>query len=174
MNKTNKLLYGGFAAVVLAGIVALLVSVFSPPKKIAEETVETPTPPQTEPTTTETASVEEEITPPEGYVGYWVDDDGNKVWVTQEQLDAGDAYGEELKRKEAAEKAEKEWWESRQEWIERFPFEPTHHPEIAYGDPNVDVGLVKNHGFLRNFYQSRLPYTEEFERMHDIIKEELV
>ena len=33
--------------------------------------------------------------------------------------------------------------------------------------------LVQNHGFLRNFYESRLPYTEEFEQMHDIIKEEL-
>ena len=30
-----------------------------------------------------------------------------------------------------------------------------------------------NHGFLRNFYASHLPYTEEFEQMHDIIKEEL-
>ena len=44
MSKMDKLLYGGFAAVALAGIVAMLVSVFSPPKQIAEEeTVETPT-----------------------------------------------------------------------------------------------------------------------------------
>ena len=33
--------------------------------------------------------------------------------------------------------------------------------------------LVESHGFLRNFYESKLPYTEEFEQMHDIIKEEL-
>lgn len=37
----------------------------------------------------------------------------------QEQLDEGSAYKEELKRKEseriAREKAEKEWWESRQD-----------------------------------------------------------
>ena len=64
MNKTSKkILYGGFAVVALAGIIALLVSVFSPPKQIVEET-ETPTPPQTEQATTETASAEDEITPP--------------------------------------------------------------------------------------------------------------
>lgn len=33
--------------------------------------------------------------------------------------------------------------------------------------------LVKNHGFLRSFYESRLPYTKEFEQMYDIIKEEV-
>ena len=33
--------------------------------------------------------------------------------------------------------------------------------------------LVGNHGFLRNLYESKLPYTEEFEQMHDIIHEEL-
>ena len=37
MSKIDKLLYGGFAAVALAGIVVLLVSVFSPPKQKAEE-----------------------------------------------------------------------------------------------------------------------------------------
>ena len=40
MNKTDKFLYGGFAIVALAGIVSMLVSVFSPaqaPKKQAEE-----------------------------------------------------------------------------------------------------------------------------------------
>ena len=37
MTKIDKLLYGGFAVVV-----AMLVSVFSPPKQIAEETVEMP------------------------------------------------------------------------------------------------------------------------------------
>ena len=42
MNKTDKLLYGGFGAVALAVIVVMLVSVFSPPTQIVEETVETP------------------------------------------------------------------------------------------------------------------------------------
>lgn len=181
MNKTNKFLYGGFAAVVLAGIVALLVSVFSPPKQKAEET-ETPTPPQTGQTTLDSSTTTvnlPQIPIPDGYAGYWVDDDGTIVYVTQEELDmarafdAGETYTKEEWKQKAEEQAEKEWWESRQEWIDRFPFEPTHHPEIAYGDPNVDVGLVKNHGFLRNFYQSHLPYTEEFEQMHDIIREEL-
>lgn len=191
MNKTNKLLYGGFAAVALAGIVALLVSVFSPPKKTAEETIE---PPKTEQQTPETALAEDEITPPEGYVAYYLDDEGNKVWITQKELDEGLAAAEEQRSKEAEQKAkeqaEKEWWESRQDWIERFPFEQTHHPEITYDptayDPNnrpplEERGkdyeqmrdLVQNHGFLRNFYESKLPYTEEFEQMHDIIHGEL-
>ena len=42
MNKTDKFLYGGFAVVIIGGIVAMLVSVFSPPKQPAEETVEAP------------------------------------------------------------------------------------------------------------------------------------
>ncbi len=180
MNKTDKLLYSGFAAVALAGIVAMLVSVFSPPKKTAEE--ETIALPQTEPATLASATptvAHPQIPIPDGYAGYWVDDDGNVVYVTQEELDmakafdAGETYTKEEWEQKVKEQAEKEWWASRQDWIDRFPFEPTHHPEITYGDPTVDVGLVKNHGFLRNFYQSRLPYTEEFEQMHDIIKEEL-
>ena len=196
MNKIDKLLYGGFAAVALAGIVALLVSVFSPPKQIAEK--------ETEPATPETASAEDEITPPEGYVAYWVDENGNKVWLTREELDAEFAAAEEseeeykrqeaerIAKEKAKEQAEKEWWESRQDWIDRFPFEPTHHPEIAYDPEAYDPSrvrewpeekkddaywkmrdLVKNHGFLRKFYESRLPYTEEFEQMHDIIAEEV-
>ena len=32
MNKTDKLLYGGFAVVALAVIMAMLVYIFSPPK----------------------------------------------------------------------------------------------------------------------------------------------
>ena len=187
MNKTDKFLYGGFGVVALAVITAMLVSVFSSPKQ-AEETVE---PPQTEPETMETASAPDEVTMPEGYyVAYRLDENGNKVWLTQEQIDEGLAYEEELKRKEAEKKAEKEWWESRQDWIDRFPFEPTHHPEIAY-DPSIydpsnlppreerdeayrqHRDLVKNHSFLRKFYESRLPYTEEFEQMYDIITEEV-
>ena len=38
MSKTDKLLYGGFAIVAFAGIVAMLVSVFAPPQQPAEET----------------------------------------------------------------------------------------------------------------------------------------
>lgn len=45
MNKTDKILYSGFAIVAIGVVVAMLVSVFSPQKKIAEETAE---PPQTE------------------------------------------------------------------------------------------------------------------------------
>ena len=195
MSKIDKLLYGGFAAVALAGIVAMLVSVFSPPKQIAEEeTIETPTPPEAEPATTETALAEDEIMPPEGYVAYWLDDEGNKVWLTQEEVDEGLAAAEEQRRKEAEQKAkelaEKEWLASKQDWIDRFPFQPTHHPEITFDpeayDPNEArptnekddaywemLELVDDHEFLRNFYESHLLYTEEFEQFYDIIHREL-
>ena len=36
-----------------------------------------------------------------------------------------------------------------------------------------DARFSKNHGFLRKFYKSRLPYTEKFDQMHDIVQEEL-
>lgn len=191
MSKIDKFLYGGFAVIIIGGITAMLVSVFSPPKKTAEVTVETP--PQAEQTTLDSAAPTvalPQIPIPDGYVGYYLDDDGNAVYVTQEQIDKG---REELKRREAEEAkglAEKEWWASRQEWIDRFPFQPTHHPEITYDPESYDPNnrpplkergkayeqmrdLVQDHNFLRNFYQSKLPYTEEFEQMHDIIKEEL-
>lgn len=31
--------------------------------------------------------------------------------------------------------------------------------------------MVENHGYLQMFYNSRLPYTEEFEQMYNIVKE---
>lgn len=40
MNKTNKFLYGGFGVVALAGIVAMLVSIFSPPTQIVKGAAE--------------------------------------------------------------------------------------------------------------------------------------
>ena len=199
MNKTSKkILYGGFAVVAFAGIVDLLLSVFSPPKKTAEET-ETATPLETEHPTLDSSTTTvalPQIPIPDGYVGYWVDDDGSIVYVTQEELDmasafdAGRTYTKEEWKQKAKERAEKEWWASRREWIDRFPFESTHHPEITFDpeayNPNEVrptnekddaywnmLELVRDHNFLRNFYESKLPYTEEFEQMHDIIKEEL-
>ena len=59
MNKTDKILYGGFAVVALASLTAMLVFVFFPPKQ-AEETVGTP---KIEQPTMETASTVEEPTP---------------------------------------------------------------------------------------------------------------
>lgn len=106
MNKTEKILYSGFAVVALGVIVAMLVTVFSPPKKIAEEGTVEPTP-ETEPAPLETASAEDEITPPEGYVGYWVDDDGNKVWLTREELDAEFAAVEEAEEEYERQEAER-------------------------------------------------------------------
>ena len=194
MNKPDKFLYGGFAAVAIAGMVAMLVSVFSPPKKTAEEK-----PPQkidaASPPTVQTALPIDEP-PIEEYPYFYFDENGNKVFLTQEQLDAGTPREQELRREEAErlaqEKAEKEWWASRQDWIERFPFEPTHHPEITFDpvvyDPNGGaewpeekkdkaywemVDRVENHSFLRRFYKLRLRYTEEFEQMYDIVQEEV-
>ena len=43
MSKIDKFLYGGFAVVAIAVVVAMLVFVFSPSKPIVEEAVETPT-----------------------------------------------------------------------------------------------------------------------------------
>ena len=178
MNKTDKFLYGGFAVALVGFVAIMLMSVFSPLKQPAEETAQTPK--QTEPAPMKTIMPDGSPMPPipDGYVGYWVDDDGTIVYVTQEQLDAGEAHEEELKRQEAEriarEKAEKEWWASRQDWIDRFPFEPTHHPEIAFDphDPSEKMRvMVENHSFLRRFYESKLRYTKEFEQLHDIVQE---
>ncbi len=184
MNKIDKLLYGGFGAIALVGIVVMLVSVFSPPKQIVEETDKTPK-----------ATVEKPIEDAPNQMDRWrqgvenarLQREQSEAWakLIQAEKDAERAAQEEL------DKARKEWWESRQEWIERFPFEPTFHQEIKY-DPNVYdargsahwpeekkdeafwdmMRRVQNHGFLRHFYASYLPYTEEFEQMYNIIKEE--
>ena len=188
MSKTDKFIYGGFAIAAFGGIVAMLVSVFFPQNPIVEEIAETP---QIE-RRTETSSppVDEPPQLENGHFAFYFDADGNKIYVTQEQLDAGEAYEEELKRKEAEAKAEKEWWESRQDWVDRFPFEPTPHPEITFDSSVYDptrrqteeernddywkmFSLARNHSFLQRFYESRLPYTEEFEQLYDIVKEEL-
>ena len=177
MTKIDKLLYGGFAVVAIGVVVAMLVTVFSPPKQLVEEAAETP-PPQIEPANSD--SVEVEPMQQETEFGYYLDDNGNKVWLTAEDIAASDAIEAEFKRQEeeqkALDEAEKKWWESRKEWVERFPFKPTFHQEITY-DPNIYGDqmrqLVKNHGFLRHFYASDLPYTEEFEQMYNIIEEEI-
>ena len=188
MNKTDKFLYGGFAVVAFAGIVAMLVSIFSPPKQTAEETVE---PPQIE------VATDKSIEDVPNQMEQWRRnvEAARLQRETEEQYDEGSDYLVEviqkLKERMAYEKAEEEWWESRKEWVENFPFEPTHHPEIAY-DPSVYdargsahwpeekkdkafwdmMQRVENHGFLRNFYESWLPYSEEFEQMYNIVKEE--
>ena len=191
MSKIDKILYGGFAVVAIGSLIALLVSVFSPLKQAVEKTIE---PPKIEQPPMETASE-----PPQQEMdmrSYWLDEHGNKTYITEEELAASDAIEAEFKRQEEEQKAlneaEKAWWESRQDWVERFPFEATHHPEITF-DPTVyqpgkgaewpeekkDDAYwemkqrVENHGFLRHFYASYLPYTEEFEQMYNIIKEEI-
>ena len=171
MNKIDKFLYGGFVAM-------MLMSVFSPLKQSSEELVETQ---KNEKTTMQTAStVEAPAQRENNYVASYLDGDGNKVYLTQEELDEMRAFTKEIKRTEAEQKAkeaeriakEKAWWESRHDWVERFPFAPTHHPEVTF-DPTDEEQrkMVKNHGFLKMFHNSRLRYTEEFEQLYDIVKE---
>ena len=199
MNKADKLLYGGFAVVIIGGITAMLVSVFSPPQ-----------PPQKQ---AEESTADQEIAPvsPVEYSNI-LDRWRQGVENARLQREKDEALAELIKNdpelaklvqaeedakhaKEEAERAEQEWWESRKEWIERFPFEPIPHPEIAFDPAVYDphhlkewteewteeetnaydkmARIVRNHGFLKRFYESKLPYTEEFEKMYDIVKEEL-
>ncbi len=195
MTKIDRLLYGGFAVVALAGIAAMLVTVFSPPKQLVEEAIE---PPQIEPANPAPVVVEVEPMQQETEFGYYLDDNGNKVWLTAEDIAESDAIEAEFKRQEEEQKsldeAEKAWWESRKEWIDRFPFEPTPHPEITF-DPTVYdprkafrgewpqekknkaywemMRRVEHHSLLKDFYDSWVRYTEEFEHLHDIVQEEL-
>ena len=199
MNKADKFLYGGFAVVIIGGIVAMLVSVFSPPKQSAEETDKTP---KIE------VGTAKSIEDAPNQMEQW----RQGVENARRQREQDEALAEQIKNdpelakliqaeeaekraKEEAERAEQEWWESRKDWVERFPFEPTPHPEITF-DPSIYdphhlkewteewteeetdaydkmARMVSNHGFLKRFYESKLPYTEEFEQMYDIIKEEL-
>ena len=190
MNKTDKFLYGGFAAVALAGLVTMLVSVFSPPKQIVEEPAKTPK------IEVETAKSIENVP---NQMEQWrinVENARNRREFEEKmaKLIQAEEEAERAEQEEAA-RVEKEWWESRKEWVERFPFEPTLHPEITF-DPTIYdphhlkewteewteeetnaydkmARMVSNHGFLKRFYESKLPYTEEFEQMYDIVKEEL-
>ena len=180
MNKTDKLLYGGFAVIIVAGIVAMLVSVFSPLKQ-TEETVEIPK------ATLEKQSAKQ-IEDVPNQMERWRQ--GVENARLQREAEEETAMVIQAER-DTKEQAEKEWRESRKEWIERFPFEPTPHPEITH-DPDVYdpvseeewpeekaelyskmASIVDNHTFLKGFYKSKLPYTEEFEQMYDIVKEEL-
>lgn len=78
----------------------------------------------------------DEITLPEGCVAFYLDENGNKVWLSTEDTAKSAALEAELKQQEeepkALDEAEKKWRESRKDRIERFPFEPTPHPEIAF------------------------------------------
>ena len=78
----------------------------------------------------------DEITLPDGSVAFYLDENGNKVWIPAEDTARSDALEAELKQQEeeqkALDEAEKKWWESRKDSIERFPFEPFHQPEIIF------------------------------------------
>ena len=96
-------------------------------------------------------------------------------------------YKQELAAKAAAkaakEKAEREYWEDRKEWVENFPFEPTYHPELTYVPPQGEKWNVRDkdeekmmfavarHGFIRRFYENPLRYTRGFEMLYNIFNE---
>ena len=96
-------------------------------------------------------------------------------------------YKRELAAKAAAkaakEKAEREYWEDRKEWVENFPFEPTYHPELTYIPPQGEKWNVRDedeekmmfavarHGFIRRFYENPLRYTRGFEMIVKIMEE---
>lgn len=85
--------------------------------------------------------------------------------------------------KAAKEKAEREYWEDRKEWVENFPFEPTYHPELTYVPPQGEKWNVRDedeekmmfavarHGFIRRFYENPLRYTRGFEMIVKIMEE---
>lgn len=95
------------------------------------------------------------------------------------------AIKEQLKAKEAA------YWESRQAWMDQFPFEPVYHPEITFDSEVYDMmsegkeiadedrpaffamaGLVEKHGFLAAFYNNPSRYSPAFQKIHTILTEE--
>lgn len=96
-------------------------------------------------------------------------------------------YKQELAAKAAAkaakEKAEREYWADRKEWVENFPFEPTYHPELTYVPPQGEKWNVRDedeekmmfavarHGFIRRFYENPLRYTRGFEMVVKIMEE---
>ena len=96
-------------------------------------------------------------------------------------------YERELAAKAAAkaakEKAEREYWEDRKEWVENFPFEPSYHPELTYVPPQGEKWNVRDedeekmmfavarHGFIRRFYENPLRYTRGFEMIVKIMEE---
>lgn len=106
-------------------------------------------------------------------------------WAEIRRKAAG--YERELAAKAAAkaakEKAEREYWEDRKEWVENFPFEPTYHPELTYVPPQGEKWNVRDedeekmmfavarHGFIRRFYENPLRYTRGFEMLVKIMEE---
>ena len=95
------------------------------------------------------------------------------------------AIEEQLKAKEAA------YWESRQAWMNQFPFEPVYHPEVTFDSEVYDMmsegkeiadedrpaffemaDLVEKHGFLAAFYSNPSRYSPAFEKIHKILTEE--
>jgi len=105
-----------------------------------------------------------------------------------------------------------QWVDSRKEWIDNYPFEPTYHPTLRYSEAFVEIEhpiykirhklatesnddydkyakesvaefnaklaelyanseRVTNHAQLKTFYSNYLGYTDEFEMMHNILKE---
>ena len=85
------------------------------------------------------------------------------------------------------------YWESRQSWIDAFPFEPVHHPDAVYDPADFDqepgvleldedaavsqkrdtlYRMLYDHCFLSAFYENPNRFSPEFEAIHGILTEE--
>ncbi|MCS1412490.1 MAG: hypothetical protein M2R46_00196 [Verrucomicrobia subdivision 3 bacterium] len=135
--KTNLYVYAGLAG----GALVILWLVFGWPsaktRPVTEETASLSSPAVAEAETSEPADsayrrLQKQRTQGSAFPEYFV----NGRPATPEevaQIKAQDKRVAEERRRQTEEAA---YWETRQEWIENFPFEPTPHPEITY-DPEV-------------------------------------
>ncbi|MCS1409524.1 MAG: hypothetical protein M2R45_02707 [Verrucomicrobia subdivision 3 bacterium] len=130
--KTNLSLYAGLAG----GALIILWLVFGG-RPVTEETASLSSPAVAEAETSEPADsayrrLQKQRTQGSAFPEYFV----NGRPATPEevaQIKAQDKRVAEERRRQTEEAA---YWETRQEWIANFPFEPAYHPEITY-DPEV-------------------------------------
>ncbi|MCS1410384.1 MAG: hypothetical protein M2R45_03576 [Verrucomicrobia subdivision 3 bacterium] len=150
--KTNLSFYAGLAGVTLI-ILWLVFGWPSAKTRPALEETATPSPAATGAETTESSEpsesayqrLQKQRTQGSAFPEYFVaDENGDLRPPTPEeaaQIKAQDERDAEERRRQAEQEAkEAAYWESRQEWIANFPFEPTHHPEITY-DPEMENRL---------------------------------
>lgn len=112
-------------------LVAMLISIFSSPEQIVKNPIE---PPEIDTQELEAVLVNASMHSENSEEPFQMEINGI---IYEVHID--EAARVEINRREAeeqAEQAEKEWWESRQDWTDRSPFEPTYHPEITF-DPNI-------------------------------------
>ncbi len=93
-------------------------------------------------------------------------------------------YARRQRDEEARRRAdEAAYWETREDWIERFPFEPSYHLSIVFDPDQIEFQggtpeslqmqrMLERHRFLSSFYhESPQRFSFGFEQMHDILSE---